>query len=153
VNVIAPIMTEPNGAAWRQTIYYPYYFASVFGRGNALQLAVKSPGYDADVADNVPYLDISGVHDEAAGTLTFFAVNRHGAESLDLAVALQGFGKATLIDHQAMTHPNLEATNTLKEMHAVGPARGSGAMVVDGELNAKLPPYSYQMYRLSVGEA
>ena len=78
VNVIAPIMTEPKGAAWRQTIYYPYYFASVFGRGVALQLAVKSPGYDADVADNVPYLDISGVHDEAAGTLTFFAVNRHG---------------------------------------------------------------------------
>ena len=92
VNVIAPIMTEPKGAAWRQTIYYPYYFASVFGRGAALQLAVNSPGYDADVADNVPYLDISGVHDEEAGTLTFFAVNRHGAETLDLAVALQGFG-------------------------------------------------------------
>ena len=28
VNVIAPIMTEPGGAAWRQTIFYPYYFAS-----------------------------------------------------------------------------------------------------------------------------
>ena len=44
VNVIAPIMTEPKGAAWRQTIYYPYYFASVFGRGEALQLSVRSPG-------------------------------------------------------------------------------------------------------------
>ena len=70
VNVIAPIMTEPGGAAWRQTIYYPYYFASVYGRGVALRLAVNSPGYDADVADNVPYLDIAGVHDEEAGTLT-----------------------------------------------------------------------------------
>jgi alpha-N-arabinofuranosidase len=152
VNVIAPIMTEPKGAAWRQTIFYPYYFASVFGRGAALQLAVKSPGYDADVADNVPYLDISGVHDEEAGTLTFFAVNRHGAETLELAVALQGFDNATLIDHQAMTHANLEAANTLKDMHAVGPTKGSGAAVVDGALNAKLPPYSYQMYRLSVSE-
>ena len=152
VNVIAPIMTEPKGAAWRQTIFYPYYFASVFGRGAALQLAVKSPGYDADVADNVPYLDISGVHDEEVGTLTFFAVNRHGAETLDLAVALQGFGNATLIDHQAMTHASLEAANTLKDMHAVGPTKGSGAAVVDGALNAKLPPYSYQMYRLSVSE-
>ena len=44
VNVIAPIMTEPGGAAWRQTIYYPYFFASVYGRGEALQLSVKSPG-------------------------------------------------------------------------------------------------------------
>ena len=41
VNVIAPIMTEPKGAAWRQTIYYPYYFASIFGRGAALQLDVQ----------------------------------------------------------------------------------------------------------------
>ncbi len=31
VNVIAPIMTTPAGAAWRQTIFYPYYFASVYG--------------------------------------------------------------------------------------------------------------------------
>src|SRR5271169_1542076 len=142
VNVIATIMTEPGGAAWRQTIFYPYFFASAYGRGEALQLSVKSPGYDAEVADNVPYLDISGVHDEEAGTLTFFAVNRHGAETLDLAVAIQGFGKATLIDHQVMTHPNLEAANTLKDMHAVGPTKGSGAAVVDGALNAQLPPYS-----------
>ena len=71
VNVIAPIMTEPGGAAWRQTIYYPYYFASVYGRGVALQLTVRSPGYDADVADNVPYLDIAGVHDEAGEDADF----------------------------------------------------------------------------------
>ena len=77
VNVIAPIMTEPGGAAWRQTIYYPYYFASIFGRGTALNLAVKCPGYDAEVADNVPYIDIAGTHDAEAGTVTFFAVNRH----------------------------------------------------------------------------
>ena len=38
VNVIAPIMTDQGRPAWRQTIYYPYYFASVFGRGTALQL-------------------------------------------------------------------------------------------------------------------
>ena len=48
VNLIAPIMTDPTGKAWRQTIYYPYYFASIFGRGTALNLAVSSPGYDAD---------------------------------------------------------------------------------------------------------
>ncbi len=41
VNVIAPIMTEPGGAAWRQTIYWPFLFASKHGRGTALQLAVE----------------------------------------------------------------------------------------------------------------
>src|SRR5271154_5324490 len=100
VNVIAPIMTEPGGAAWRQTIFYPYFFASVYGRGEALRLSVKSPGYDAEVADNVPYLDISGVHDEAGKTLTFFAINRYGSGPLDLDVNLQGFAAAKIMEHQ-----------------------------------------------------
>jgi alpha-N-arabinofuranosidase len=54
VNVIAPIMKEPGGDAWRQTIYYPYFFASQFGRGTSLRLAVDSPAYNASVADDVP---------------------------------------------------------------------------------------------------
>ena len=150
VNVIAPIMTEPGGAAWRQTIFYPYFFASVYGRGKALQLTVKSPGYDSQVADNVPYLDIAGVHDEAGRTLTFFAVNRHASDSLDLDLDLQGFGKARILDHQVMTNTDLEAANTLSSPLAVAPKKGSGAEVKDERLTAKLPPYSYQMLRLAL---
>ena len=62
----------------------------------------------------MPYLDIAGVHDEEGETLTFFAVNRHGGETLDLEVALQGFGAARVVDHQVMTSADLEAVNTLK---------------------------------------
>src|SRR5699024_11430402 len=35
VNVIAPIMTETGGGVWKQTIFYPYYYTSVYGRGVA----------------------------------------------------------------------------------------------------------------------
>jgi len=150
VNVIAPIMTEPKGPAWRQTTYYPYYFASRYGRGEALQLSVKSPGYDAEVADNVPYLDISAVQDTDGEMLTFFAVNRHGEEDIDLSVSLQGFGAAAVADHQVMAGFDLRAVNTLSAPSGVAPRKGSGAAVVDGALNAKLPPYSYQMIRLSL---
>jgi alpha-N-arabinofuranosidase len=149
VNVIAPIMTDPKGAAWRQTIYYPYYFASRFGRGTALNLQVNSPGYDADVADNVPYLDISGVHDEESGGLTFFAVNRHASETLEVEVSLEGFKAGQVVDHQVMTHANLEAVNTADNMTNVAPAKGSGASVKDGTLSLKLAPYSYQMIRVT----
>ena len=152
VNVIAPIMTEPKGAAWRQTIYYPYYFASVYGRGTALKLAVKCPGYDADVADNVPYLDISGVYHEEEGTLTFFAVNRHASEVLGVEIDLQGFGAATIIDHQVMTHVSLEATNTLTSQSNVVPAQGKGANISEGSVQLSLPPHSYQMLRLKINE-
>lgn len=150
VNVIAPIMTEPGGDAWRQTIYYPYYFASIYGRGTALNLSVESPGYDAEVADNVPFVDISGVHNEEEGTLTFFAVNRHASETIQLSVSLQGFDAGSIIDHQVMTHTDLEAANTLKKQGEVTPQKGSGAQVDDGELTLKLPPYSYQMVRVKL---
>jgi alpha-L-arabinofuranosidase len=150
VNVIAPIMTEPGGPAWRQTIYYPYYFASIFGRGEALQLSINSPGYDSEVADNVPYLDISGVGDAEGKTLTFFAVNRHGSESLDVEVSLEGFGDARVIDHQVMAGAALDAVNTLSNPTAVTPKKGSNASTTDRVLTARLPPLSYQMIRLSL---
>src|SRR5690606_34434446 len=43
VNVIAPIMTEEGGKAWKQTIFYPYLHASVFGRGISLLPITDSP--------------------------------------------------------------------------------------------------------------
>jgi alpha-N-arabinofuranosidase len=150
VNVIAPIMTEPGGDAWRQTIYYPYYFASLYGRGTALNLSVESPGYDAAVADNVPYVDISGVHNEDEHTLTFFAVNRHGTEATDLSISLQGFKAASVLDHQVMTHADLEAANTLAKQGEVVPRKGAGAKMEDDGITLSLPPYSYQMLRLKL---
>jgi alpha-N-arabinofuranosidase len=150
VNVIAPIMTDPKGAAWRQTTYYPYYLASRFGRGTALNLQVNSPGYDSNVADNVPYVDISGVHDEASGTLTFFAVNRHGTESIDVDVALNGFAAGQIVDHQVMTHASLTAVNTAADPNAVVPRKGTGASIATGKLTMNLPPYSYQMIRVKI---
>jgi len=36
VNVIAPIMTENDGPAWRQTIFYPFMHAARYGHGTAL---------------------------------------------------------------------------------------------------------------------
>jgi len=150
VNVIAPIMTDPKGAAWRQTIYYPYYFASIYGRGTALNLAVKCPGYDADVADNVPYIDVAAVHNEDEGMLTLFAVNRHGTEKLDVEVSLQGFGTTKISDHQVMTHASLDAANTSDSQDNVVPKKGAGAVVEGQVLKVSLPPYSYQMLRVKV---
>jgi len=148
VNVIAPIMTEPGGDAWRQTIYYPYYFASIYGRGTAMQLSVDSPGYDAAVAENVPYVDISGVHNEDDATLTFFAVNRSGEEAAEVEIDLQGFDSAWVFDHQVMSHPNLQAVNKISHQHEVVPRKGSGVVVDRNHVTVSLAPYSYQMLRL-----
>ena len=41
VNAIAPIMTEPGGPAWRQTIFYPFAQMSRFGRGQVLRARIE----------------------------------------------------------------------------------------------------------------
>jgi alpha-N-arabinofuranosidase len=150
VNVIAPIMTEKGGPAWAQTIYYPYYFASIFGRGTALDLQVKSPTYDGKHAEKAPYVDVAGVHNEEEGTISFFLVNRSGNEEAEVELSLQGFGAGQVIDHQVMTHNNLEAVNSARNQDEVKPRKGEGAAVNGDVLSVKLPPYSYQMVRVKV---
>ena len=149
VNVIAPIMTEPGGPAWRQTIYYPFLFASKHGRGTALQLAVDVPSYDAAAADRVPWLDIAGTHDADAGTLTFFAVNRHATETMETDIALEGFS-AKSVEHTLIRHDDLEARNTREAPETVTPARSDGARLGGKGLTLTLPPHSYSMVRVSL---
>ncbi|OCJ07179.1 alpha-N-arabinofuranosidase [Rhizobium sp. AC27/96] len=150
VNVIAPIMTEDGGPAWRQTIYYPLYFASKYGRGYALRLVTDGPTYDSDEADDVPYLDVSAVHDEVGKMVTLFAVNRHPDSSLDLDTRLEGFAGARVVEQHEMVHPDLQATNTASHPNAVVPTSTGDAKVEDGRLRATLKPLSYTVIRLSV---
>ena len=150
VNVIAPIMTEDGGPAWRQTIYYPLYFASKYGRGYALRLVTDGPTYDSDEADDVPYLDVSAVHDVAANMVTLFAVNRHPDSSLDLDTRLEGFAGARVVEQHEMVHEDLGAVNTASRPNAVVPTSTSDAKVEDGRLRATLKPLSYTVIRLSV---
>jgi alpha-N-arabinofuranosidase len=149
VNVIAPIMTAPGGAAWRQTIYWPFLFASKHGRGTALRLAVEVPGYNAAAAADVPWLDIAATHDADAGTITFFAVNRHGSETMEAAVALDGF-KAKSVEHTLIKHADLEARNTEAAPDTVAPQQGTGARLDAKGLTLTLPPHSYSMIRVGL---
>jgi alpha-N-arabinofuranosidase len=149
VNVIAPIMTEPGGPAWRQTIYWPCLFASKHGRGTALRLAVEVPSYDAAAADRVPWLDIAGVHDADGGSLTFFAINRHGTETMETDLALEGFaGKS--VEHTIIRHDDLEARNTRDAPDTITPQPGSGATLGGKGLTLTLPPHSYSMIRVAL---
>ena len=69
MNVIAPIRTETGGRAWKTSIYYPYQFASLYGRGTALNVATDAPTYDCEVEHDVSFLDVAAV-DNADGMVT-----------------------------------------------------------------------------------
>lgn len=151
VNVIAPIRAERGGPAWKQTIYYPYQFASLYGRGQALRVSVDGPTYNCRVADDVNYLDMAAVHDPDGRTLTLFVLNRHLDETLDLDVALTGFDDAELIAHHVMAGKDrLEETNGPGASDRVSPQPGTGIGVEDGRVGGPLPPLSYHVVRMRV---
>jgi alpha-N-arabinofuranosidase len=150
VNVIAPIMTENGGPAWKQTTYYPLYYASLYGRGESLAVTVDVPTYDAQVADDVPYLDIAAVEKSDGKTLTFFAVNRHPDEVMTVDIGAAGFSPSAIAEHITIASPDLQAVNTAKAPKTVTPKRGSGASVKDGAIRCRLPPRSYHVIRVSI---
>jgi alpha-N-arabinofuranosidase len=149
VNVIAPIMTETGGKAWRQTIFYPYLHGSRYGRGVALDVGVQSPTYDDATFDAVPYLEAVATWDEANESLTLFAVNRDLESALPLEGDLRAFPGYAVIEHTTLTHADLKATNTADHPNNVAPRANGDAQVSDGQLTAILPPASWNVIRLA----
>ena len=147
VNVIAPIMTEPNGPAWAQTIYYPFQQASRYGRGVVLRPFVESPTYDVAHLKAVPYVEALGIWNEEKGELTVFAVNRSETEPAELEIDLSEFPAYGFAEHLVMAGSDKYAVNTAADPYAVVPS-ADGKTVVNGDTaNAALPPFSWNVIR------
>lgn len=149
VNVIAPIMTEKGGAAWAQPTYYPLLHASRYGRGVALLPVVDSPRYDTKEFTDVPALETIGVHDEAEGALTIFALNRDPEQSLSVDYDLRSFGTLSVQEEIVLTGSDIKATNTATAQR-VKPEIRKEATVDAGTMTANLPPLSWNVIRVSV---
>jgi alpha-N-arabinofuranosidase len=151
VNVIAPIMTENGGAAWKQTIYYPYMHASIFGRGTVLVPLVKSPKHDTKQYTDVPYLESVAVHNEEKNEVTIFAVNRHLSESLSFEIDLRSFGAFQLIEHIVLENDDLKASNTAANPDNVKPHTAGNAAITDnGKIEAQLAKASWNVIRIKL---
>jgi len=120
VNVIAPIMTETGGAAWAQTIFYPFMHASNYGRGTALRALVSTPTYHCSDYENVPYIDAAATRSDD-GSVTIFCVNRHLTEDAQLELDLRSFGALSLCEHICMHHNDVKAVNTAQNPYNVVP--------------------------------
>ncbi|MFD0596589.1 alpha-L-arabinofuranosidase C-terminal domain-containing protein [Catellatospora coxensis] len=147
VNVIAPIMTEPAGPAWRQTIFHPFAQAARYGRGQVLRLHVASPTYETPKFGDVPLLHATAVHGED-GMLTVFAVNRDPAAALPLTVHLGGFTPAGPATHSVLADDDPSAANTMTEPERVTPRESAAPAVDGGRLTVTLPPLSWNVIRL-----
>lgn len=149
VNVIAPIMTQPGGGAFRQTIFYPFMHASRYGRGTVLMPAIQAGRYKSKEFGEVPYLEATAVWNKEKGEVAVFAVNRSLAEEMDLSCDLRGFTGCELLEHVLLAHDDLKAVNTA-ENAAVRPAKGKGGAMDGGMLSVRLPRASWNVIRIKV---
>ncbi len=152
VNVIAPIMTVNGGAAWAQTIYYPYLHASIYGRGQALVPLVQSPKYDTKEITDIPYLESIAVYNEEHGEVTLFAVNRDLDNALPLTVDLRSFSRCELIAHLVLEHEDLKAANTAASPNRVAPRDGGNASVDGSKITATLGKASWNVIRVRISD-
>ena len=148
VNVIAPIMTEENGPAWRQTIFYPYLHASVYGRGIALNTALRSSKHDTKDFTDVTDVQAAAVWNDQADELTIFTVNRGLEDCIPLETDLRGFAGYELSEHIVLEYSNFKAVNSAMASPVVPQSVTGRDRLCDGVLTSSLSPASWNVIRL-----
>lgn len=150
VNVIAPIMTEPGGRAWKQTTFHPFALTSRHASGTVLQLAVESPLVSGGTTTDVAALSAVATYDADKGEAVVFAVNRSAGQALTLDAAVAGLGDVRLLE--AVTYANKDPywQAGADDSTSVLPSENGTVKVDGGRLTAELPAVSWSMIRLSV---
>ena len=147
VNVIAPIMTVPGGGIYRQTTYYPFLNASLYGRGTVLDLKTGGDVYESKRYGTVPYVDSAAVLSES-GEVSIFLCNRHLTEEAEVSFALQEFGGYLPVGHTVLTGEP-DARNTAESPESVVPAEGAPVIRDGDKWKTVLPALSWNMIRFA----
>lgn len=146
VNVIAPIMAEEHGPAWRQTTFYPFAEAALHARGQAYAPAISSPTIHTEAYGDVPAIDAVVTWDEQARTGLLLAVNRDANTPHTLTIdlsGLPGLGTLALGKAQLLHEDDPYRTNTAEAPEAVTPQPLGIAMNATGTCTATLPAISW----------
>jgi alpha-N-arabinofuranosidase len=148
VNVIAPIMTEPGGPAWRQTTFFPFALTSKLAKGTALDVRLEADAYTTDVYGEVSLVDAVATFDAATSTTGVFLVNRSQTEEANVTIDVTSLSSAIVLDAQTLSDTDVYAKNTLEHPERVGLMSNKSVSVRDGIVTVTLPPVSWTALNL-----
>jgi len=149
VNVIAPIMTEKDGAAWRQATFYPFMQAAVHGHGTVLHHNMDVPAYDCEEYKAVPFVESAAIHNADKNEIIIFAVNRSAGESINFTTELQGFNPSNVLEFSEISGHDVKQINT-KDSCPISPKASNTANINGNQLSAVLAPLSWNMLRIGL---
>ncbi|MGF6822057.1 alpha-N-arabinofuranosidase [Microbacterium sp. ZKA21] len=147
VNVIAPIMTEPGGDAWRQTTFFPFSVTSRLAKGEILKPRIDAGTYETKVYGTAPLVDSVVTTDGTDSAV--FLVNRSQTEAITIAVDVAELGASTIAEAVTLWDDDVYAKNTLADQNRVGLKQLEGAVLAEGVLTVTLPPVSWSAIALA----
>jgi alpha-L-arabinofuranosidase len=149
VNVIAPIMTEPGGAAWRQTTFFPFSVTSRLARGEVLRPRIDVGTYETAKFGAAPLVDAVATSDAESGASALFLVNRSQTESIEVTIHVGDLGASSIQEAVTLHDEDVYAKNTIDDQERVGLKQLEGAKLEDGTLTVTLPPVSWSALSLA----
>lgn len=149
VNVIAPIMTETNGHAWKQSTYYPYYHLSKYGRGRILKDNIVTTKHDTLEHEDVTDVESVSIWNEEKEELTVFAVNRNIQEDNKLTIDLRSFGEYCFKEYLVMENDDLKIKNSAT-INKVKPAKKSKFTFENRMFETVLKKASWNVIRFKI---
>ena len=149
VNVIAPIMTRPDGLLL-QSIYYPFEMYSQQAGDRALDVYWEGDTFQGGDRSGLRVLDVSATLDESARRVALFVVNRSEGEGAETRIVLQegefgGQGRAYVVNGAGP-----KASNSFEDPQAVKSV--SERLAVEGrEFVYTFAPHSVTALALPIG--
>ena len=148
VNVIAPILTQKGGAAIRQTIFYPFRYASENGRGEAIRSISTSDTFDSAYG-RARLINEAVTHDAANKEVCVFLVN-YGQSAADIDLELRSFGALSCKEFVSIENNDLDIKNTFASPDAVVPEQREPVPVKDGcRVAVRVAPMSWNFLKFT----
>ena len=148
VNVIAPILTRPDGMLIQST-YHTFRLFSEHAVGRSLLPVVEAPSYVAGARGDVPVLDVSASHDVESGRVGVFIVNRSLTDDAEIDLRFADAAIDRVLGVDVLTGDGPKARNTWDRPEAVRPV-GGAATVIDGSVRLVAPSLGLTVLRVAL---
>jgi len=142
VNVIAPIMTEPGGAAWRQTTFFPFAATAARATGTALRVQIECESYSTSSYGEVPLIDAVATFDESSGHGAVYLVNRSRNEEIEVSIDIGGLPVGHLTA-RTLSSEDPNAANTIDDQDRVTLTENPTLRHAGTSVSIVVPPVSW----------
>ena len=151
VNVIAPVVTRPDGLLI-QSIYYPFVLYSEHATGIALVPMIDSPTYRAGDRGDVPVLDGAASFNPEQSAIGVFLVNRSLEHDLKVDVTLCDRSIKRVKDVKVLSGDDPKAANWWDDRDMVKLVRGKAKLQDDGRVQVHVPAPGLAVFDLELSK-